>query len=58
MILYPYIDIEVGTLESTLDKQPQVSAFPGNYYVHTIPTLNSVTLYVKKNSATNLIFSL
>lgn len=58
MILYPYIDIEVGTLESTLDKQPQVSALPGNYYVHTIPTLNSVTLYVKKNSATNLIFSL
>ena len=50
MILYPYIDIDVGTVTA--------SQQTGTYQVHSLPTLNSVTLTVKKNSATNLQFSL
>jgi uncharacterized protein related to proFAR isomerase len=51
MILYPYIDIEVGTTVTA-------SQTPGSYDVKNLPTLSSVTLNVKKNSATNLQFSL
>ena len=50
MILYPYIEIEVGTPEA--DQTPKI------YYVHDLPTLKSVAIPVKKNSATNLQFSL
>ena len=51
MILYPYIDIEVGTTATT-------TAPTGSYYTHNLPTLSTATIYVKKNSATNLAFSL
>lgn len=50
MILYPYIEIEVGTATAT----PTV----GTHYVHNLPTLTAVSIYVKKNSATNLSFEL
>lgn len=51
MILYPYIDIEIGT---TATATPGI----GSYDVRNLPTLQSVVLNVTKNSATNLSFEL
>jgi hypothetical protein len=50
MILYPYIDIEVS--------DPVADMPVGAYTIPNYPTLNSVSIYVKKNSAKNLQFSL
>ena len=50
LILYPYIDIKLGATNST--------STIGIYDVLNLPTLKSVTLQIKKNSATNLQFSL
>jgi hypothetical protein len=50
MILYPYIDIVV--------QNPVANAATGAYTIPNYPTLSSVSIYVKKNSATNLAFSL
>ena len=51
LILYPYVEIEVGSTVTA-------SQTPGIYDVKNLPTLSSVTLNVKKNSATDLQFSL
>ena len=51
MILYPYVPIEVETTVTA-------SQTPGSYDVKNLPTLSSVSITVKKNSATNLQFSL
>lgn len=50
MILYPYIDIVV--------KNPVANQATGSYTIPNYPTLSSVSIYVKKNSATKLAFSL
>lgn len=50
MILYPYIDIVV--------QNPVTTAATGAYTIPNYPTLSSVSIYVKKNSATKLAFSL
>lgn len=50
MILYPYVDIDVSFASA--------SAAAKGYYVHQIPTLNSVTFNVKKNSVTVVQFVL
>ena len=49
-ILYPYIDIEVGTVT--------VDDVATQYVIPNYPVLKTVSIYVKKNSATNLQFSL
>lgn len=50
MLLYEYVDLELSLSSTT--------AAAGSYYVHNIPTLSSMTFYVKKNSATDLTFEL
>lgn len=58
-ILYPYIDLEITGVERAVSKTADItSGTTYTYYVHHIPTLNSVTLTLKKNSATGLSFSL
>jgi hypothetical protein len=52
MILYPYIDITVGTSATVVPTTAK------SYDVNDLPTLQTVTLTVKKNSATNLSFEL
>lgn len=50
MLLYEYVDIELSLSSTTAEAK--------SYYVHEIPTLSSMTFYVKKNSATDLTFEL
>lgn len=50
MLLYEYVDIELSLGSTTAEAK--------SYYVHNIPTLSSMTFYVKKNSATDLTFEL
>ncbi len=50
MLLYEYVDIELSLSSTTAEAK--------SYYVHNIPTLSSMTFYVKKNSATDLTFEL
>ena len=59
-ILYPYIPIELGTFnDSDEAKWPEiVPSISEPFAVHQLPTLTSVSLYVKKNSATNITFEL
>jgi hypothetical protein len=59
MLLYPYIDLEIGSITRDTSETANItSGTTYTYYVHNIPTLNSVTLTLKKNSAKNLSFSL
>lgn len=58
-ILYPYVDLQVNNVERNISSTADsTSGTTYTYYVHNIPTLYSVTLHLKKNSATNLSFSL
>lgn len=50
MILYPFVDMVVSFASSDDET--------GSYYVHNLPTLNSVTFTVKKNSVKTVSFEL